>query len=171
MSNACVKVTVSIDRAHKNRLFVIPNTSADQRKRAGQAILHHLVLSHTSAFSLHSITSIRVGVFDVGQAKWSSTVLITGEFCYRPTSAYRGEIKVWRHLPIAVSASSAELNSTTPVPLERPLGSYWISALSTFPMVVKSSTRSSLLVDQGSCTESAEAACKICRASLHFGRR
>jgi hypothetical protein len=92
MSNACVKVTVLIDRGHKNRLFVIPNTSADQGKRAGQAILHHLVLSHTSTFSLHSITSIRVGVFDVGQAKWSSTVLITCEFGYRPMSAYRGEI-------------------------------------------------------------------------------
>jgi hypothetical protein len=41
-------------------------------------------------------------------------------------------------------------NSTTPEPRERPLGSYWISARLTVPMVVKRSTRSSLLVDHGS---------------------
>jgi hypothetical protein len=53
------------------------------------------------------------------------------------------------NLEMAVAASSWEPNSTTPVPRERPLGSYWISARSTLPMVVKSSIRSSLLVLQG----------------------
>ena len=52
---------------------------------------------------------------------------------------------------MAVSAFSEVSNFTTPVPRERPLSSYWISARSTVPIVVKSSTRSSLLVDQGSC--------------------
>lgn len=52
---------------------------------------------------------------------------------------------------MAVSAFSAESNSTTPVPFDRPLGSYWISARSTLPMVEKRSTKSSLLVDHGSC--------------------
>lgn len=52
---------------------------------------------------------------------------------------------------MAVSEVSAESKRTTPVPRERPLGSYWISACSTLPIVVNNSTRSSLLVDQGSC--------------------
>lgn len=52
---------------------------------------------------------------------------------------------------MAVSDVSAESKRTTPVPRERPLGSYWISACSTLPIVVNNSTRSSLLVDQGSC--------------------
>src|ERR1700760_3870542 len=51
---------------------------------------------------------------------------------------------------MAVSALSAVSNSTTPLPLERPLGSYWISARLTSPIVENRSTRSSLLVDQGS---------------------
>jgi hypothetical protein len=51
---------------------------------------------------------------------------------------------------MAVSACSVVSNSTTPVPLERPLGSYMISAFLTVPIVVKRSTRSSLLVDHGS---------------------
>lgn len=55
------------------------------------------------------------------------------------------------NIPIAVSAVSALSNCTTPVPRERPLGSYWISARSTLPMVENRSTRSSLQVDQGSC--------------------
>lgn len=52
---------------------------------------------------------------------------------------------------MAVSAVSAVSKRTTPVPRDLPLGSYWISACSTFPMVENSSTRSSLLVDQGNC--------------------
>jgi hypothetical protein len=128
-------------------------SGADRGRYAPYAILHHLVLSHARTFCLHNITSICVCVLDVGEAKRPSAVLITGKFscnhslacCCRPTN------NPISHIPIAVSASSAALNSTTPVPRERPLGSYWISALSTFPMVVKSSTRSSLLVDQGSC--------------------
>jgi hypothetical protein len=58
-----------------------------------------------------------------------------------------------RNLQIADSAFCTVSNCTTPVPLERPLGSYWISARSTLPIVEKSSTKSSLLVDQGSWIE------------------
>lgn len=56
---------------------------------------------------------------------------------------------------MAVPASSWPSNWTTPVPRERPFGSYWISALLTLPMVVNNSMRSSLLVDQGSYAKSA----------------
>lgn len=51
---------------------------------------------------------------------------------------------------MAVSAVSALSKRTTPLPRDRPLGSYWISACSTLPMVENNSTRSSLLVDHGS---------------------
>lgn len=50
-----------------------------------------------------------------------------------------------------VWASLVLENWTTPLPRERPFGSYWISARSTVPMVWKSSTKSSLLVLHGNC--------------------
>ena len=43
---------------------------------------------------------------------------------------------------IAVSAVSMASNWTTPIPRDRPDGSYPISARSTFPMVVNNSIRS-----------------------------
>jgi hypothetical protein len=121
-----------------------------------QPCLHDLVLCKTAGSfgALHRVAAAEIGVFDKRQAKRTATVLVTSElrckFRVSTTDAFSA-LRV--HLPIAVSAFSAESNSTTPVPRERPLGSYWISARSTLPIVVKSSTRSSLLVDHGSCDE------------------
>lgn len=122
-----------------------------------EASLHDLVLCETHGhagllLTLHGIhCRLLVGISDVGQAERATTVLVSGElgctYCQTSSRLYIAEYG----LLIAVAASSTLPNSTTPVPRERPLGSYWISARSTLPIVVKSSTRSSLLVDQGSC--------------------
>jgi hypothetical protein len=141
-----------ISRPHRMK----SRSGANRGRGMPYTMLHHLVLSHASTICLHSFTSICIRVLDVGEAERPSPVLISSEFSceHQLACCYPRRGSPINHIPIAVSASSAELNSTTPVPRERPLGSYWISALSTFPIVVKSSTRSSLLVDQGSCTAS-----------------
>lgn len=55
----------------------------------------------------------------------------------------------WKFLHASV-ASTTSLNCTTPLPLER-VPSYRISARTTWPIVSNSSTRSSFVVDHGSC--------------------
>lgn len=116
--------------------------------------LHDLILCQTTGRfgTLHNISTAKVRVLDESEAKGASTILIAGEFsCCAVSIFLRQNASSIGNLPIAVSAFSALSNCTTPVPRERPFGSYWISARSTFPIVVKSSTKSSLLVDHGSC--------------------
>lgn len=114
---------------------------------------HDLILSKPAGSfgSLHGISVADVGVLDVREAEGATTILIAGELgCEIVSNCQPPKPTVPRSLQIAVSALSAVSNSTTPVPRERPLGSYCISARSTLPIVVNSSTRSSLLVDHGS---------------------
>jgi hypothetical protein len=113
--------------------------------------LHDLVLSETASGldSLHGLSAVgKVGVADMRQAKRATSILVSREF---GCATVRLSLKFGReHIPIEVTASSNFSNWTTPVPRERPLASYWISARATFPIVLKSSTKSSLLVDHGS---------------------
>lgn len=121
--------------------------------------LHDLVLSNAGWFVTH-VPSLawarRMDISDECDSQRTATVLVTGEFGYRNWSAYFFLITINNkrssllYLQIAVSAVSGLSNSTTPVPRERPLPSYWISARSTLPIVVNRSTKSSLQVDQGS---------------------
>lgn len=117
---------------------------------------HDLVLGDAASrlSTLHHVPGTRTGtgvqILDESDAQRATAVLVAGELGCRDVSMDLH----WRRredLPIAVSAVSALSNSTTPVPRERPLGSYWISAFSTLPMVEKRSIRSSLQVDHGSC--------------------
>lgn len=41
--------------------------------------LHHLILSHTPV-GFHSIASILISVFDIGQPEWSAAIDVTSEF-------------------------------------------------------------------------------------------
>jgi hypothetical protein len=100
--------------------------------------------------TLHSFVAVDVGVFDVAQSERAAAVHVACELCCE-VLAWARRPGVRRHIQMAVSAFSAVSNSTTPDPRDRPPGSYWISARSTLPIVVNSSTKSSLLVDQGSC--------------------
>ena len=114
--------------------------------------LHDLVLCDPpSCFgAFHGIATIRVRVFDKRETEGPSAVLVARKFSCTPISPFFLSVgAASNRIPIAVSAFSAVSNWTTPVPRDRPLGSYWISARSTLPIVVKSSTRSSLLVDHG----------------------
>ncbi len=121
------------------------------RRTFHEEMLHNLILCNPSNWLcvLHGVAAIGILIFDKGKAQWPSAVLVTGELICRLSTLHTAIIKR-RNILIAVSAFSVVSNCTTPVPRERPLGSYWISARSTFPMVVKSSTKSSLLVDHGS---------------------
>lgn len=132
--------------------------------------LHHLLLGNSAScfFAFHGVAA-NIHVLHKGQAKGSSAILITGKLGCENVSL-EGKLKLTRHVQIAVSAFSALSNCTTPVPRERPLGSYWISARSTLPIVVKSSTRSSLLVDHGSLQLSATIRSQS-TCSLHCGHR
>jgi len=113
----------------------------------------HLVVRDDLLGTIHLVSAV-VGVANETEAQGATTVEISGEFSYDGSKSAHGtppvpSTSMWNP-PMAVSAFSAVSNCTTPVPLDRPLGSYWISARSTFPIVLNSSTRSSLLVDQGS---------------------
>lgn len=54
--------------------------------KGAKALLHHLVLSHARSFGFHSITSVCIAVFDVGEAERSSAVLVSSEFCCEVSS-------------------------------------------------------------------------------------
>jgi len=112
-----------------------------------QIFLHDLVLRQGASIGLHVVTVARIRVAHVRQTERTSAVLVASELGCDSVSEKDGGRP--RGAPIAVSAFSALSNSTTPEPRDRPLGSYWISARLTGPMVVKISTRSSLLVDHG----------------------
>lgn len=113
--------------------------------------LHDLVLRDArSCFcTFHGIAAVGVRVLDKCQAERTPAILVACKFRCTTVSAFCHARPMQHHIPMAVSAFSAVSNCTTPVPRDRPFGSYWISARSTLPMVVKSSTRSSLLVDHG----------------------
>lgn len=88
--------------------------------------LHNLFLGQACLLlALHHITTILtvVGILDVTKAKWPTTVLIAREFGYKRL-VHVTMSWMWVFIQIAVSAFSAVSNRTTPVPLERPFGSY-----------------------------------------------
>lgn len=91
--------------------------------------LHDLVLRKTSGLcSLHHVHVLRswagIQVLDKGDAQRATSVLVTGELgCEELAMPFNFFSELWIS-PIAVSAVSGVSNSTTPVPRERPLGSY-----------------------------------------------
>ena len=123
---------------------------------------HDLILGQAlrGLGALHHLRAgTRMHILDKRNSQRTASILVASELGWRgETVSNETRKKKGRHYrtkgttnsPIAVSASSALSNSTTPVPRERPLGSYWISARSTLPIVENRSIRSSLQVDQGS---------------------
>ena len=93
---------------------------------ANQYRSHDLVLSKAlSDLGLHGIGgALKVGVLDERKAERTTAVLVAGELGYGRVSITLHTIKDHVYLQMAVSAFSGVSNSTTPVPRERPLGSY-----------------------------------------------
>ena len=87
---------------------------------------HNLVLGQATSMlrSFHSVSIALVRILDISQAKRSAAVLVACELRYKHSISKRLECRPKYNLQIAVSASPAFSNSTTPVPRERPLGSY-----------------------------------------------
>jgi hypothetical protein len=89
--------------------------------------LHDLVLGETTGWwdIIHHVAlALRGGhVLDKSDAERAATILISSELgCERISE--RAECKRERFIQMAVSAVSPLSNWTTPVPRERPLGSY-----------------------------------------------
>lgn len=84
---------------------------------------HYLILSQTTCgFRVHGVTIRLIRVSYVRQAERTTSVLIASEFGYRLLAFF--ESVTYINLQMAVSARSGSSNSTTPLPFERPFGSY-----------------------------------------------
>jgi hypothetical protein len=85
--------------------------------------LHNLVLGQASgSLGVHRVAVALIGVPDIRQTKRTTSILISSEFGCGVLA--RHNMNEWEDVQIAVSASSGSSNSTTPLPRERPLGSY-----------------------------------------------
>lgn len=115
----------SFDRGVITSQTFRPHRSVERGKNT--ILLHDLVLGDTASRlgTLHGVygASACIHVLDKSDAERTATVLITGELGYTNVSVCSGRCSL-ENIPIAVSAVSALSNWTTPVPRERPLGSY-----------------------------------------------
>lgn len=94
---------------------------------SNKVLLHDLILRDSRRrfkVALHrvGVTGARVHVFDKGNTQGTTTVLVSREFGYSKSVVYEKGKK--RDVQMEVSAVSSLSNWTTPVPRERPFGSY-----------------------------------------------
>ena len=87
---------------------------------------HDLILRQSSSIflALHCVGTIGAEVFDIGETERTSSVLVSRELGCEKRVSVDLEADMSQHIQMAVSALSAVSNWTTPVPLERPFGSY-----------------------------------------------